>query len=174
MKNPECARCSDFSKAWSPVPLTGIGRMTGKPACTLLHLGPGLANGLANLHNARRAHERPSSTWWVITPPITGKLDAPLTSDIEGFASPVSGWIQVSESAEKVAVDAARKRFRRRMQPPGQIATLILPADTAWNPANGGGRSAARTRRPRSGRRDAAVDSAVTALRSGEPCALFS
>ena len=74
----------------------GYGRMAGKPACTLLHLGPGLANGLANLHNARRAR----------TPivNVVGEhatyhraLDAPLTSNIEGFAAPVSGWIRVHD-----------------------------------------------------------------------------
>ncbi|SVB00418.1 uncharacterized protein METZ01_LOCUS153272, partial [marine metagenome] len=72
----------------------GYARMAEKPACTLLHLGPGLANGLANLHNARRAR--------VPVVNIVGdhatyhrSLDAPLTSNIEGFAAPVSGWIRV-------------------------------------------------------------------------------
>lgn len=72
----------------------GYARMTGRPAATLLHLGPGLANGLANLHNARRA--------WVPMVNIVGdhatyhgQCDAPLTSDVAGFARPVSGWIEV-------------------------------------------------------------------------------
>src|SRR5450755_1520845 len=111
----------------------GYGRMAEKPAATLLHLGPGLANGLANLHNARRA----------ATPIVNivgdhatyhAQYDAPLTSDIAGFARPVSGWIHSSHSALTVAADGARA-VAAAMEPPGQIATLILPADTAWNAA---------------------------------------
>lgn len=108
----------------------GYARMTGMPACTLLHLGPGLANGLANLHNARRAR--------VPIVNVVGDhalyhkaLDAPLTSDIEGFARPVSGWIRTSRSTEEVGGDAAAA-VAASLSAPGQIATLILPADTAW------------------------------------------
>jgi acetolactate synthase-1/2/3 large subunit len=113
----------------------GYARIAEKPACTLLHLGPGLANGLANLHNARRA----------ATPIVNvvgdhatyhAQYDAPLTSDIMGFARPVSGWTHSSPSALTVATDGARA-VQAAMQPPGQIATLILPADTAWNDAEG-------------------------------------
>ena len=107
--------------------------MTGKPACTLLHLGPGLGNGLANLHNARRAR--------VPMVNIVGehatyhrRLDAPLTSDIAGIAAAVSGWVHVSEDAESVAADGARA-VAASYGPPGQVATLILPADTAWGSA---------------------------------------
>jgi acetolactate synthase-1/2/3 large subunit len=144
----------------------GYARMAGKPACTLLHLGPGLANGLANLHNARRAR---SPIVNVVGEHATyhRKLDAPLASDIHGFASPVSGWIRVSESADGVAADAAAA-VQAAMQPPGQIATLILPADTAWNPA-----TAAAPPLPRPGLapfRAEAVADVVGALRSGEPC----
>jgi acetolactate synthase-1/2/3 large subunit len=113
----------------------GYGRIAGKPAATLLHLGPGLANGLANLHNARRA-----------STPIVNivgdhaayhlQYDAPLTSDLAGFARPVSGWIHSSTSALSVASDGARAVQAAR-NAPGQIATLILPADTAWNDAEG-------------------------------------
>lgn len=108
----------------------GYGRMAEKPAATLLHLGPGLANGLANLHNARRAS----------TPIVNivgdhatyhAQYDAPLASDIMGFARPVSGWVHSSTSPKTVAADGARA-VHAAMQPPGQIATLILPADTAW------------------------------------------
>src|ERR1700742_635080 len=76
----------------------GYARMTGKPACTLLHLGPGLANGVANLHNARRA-QTPIVN--VIGDHATFHLqhDAPLTSDIEGIAKPVSAWVRTSRSA---------------------------------------------------------------------------
>ncbi len=113
----------------------GYGRMAGKPAVTLLHLGPGLANGLANLHNARRA----------ATPIVNivgdhatyhAQYDAPLTSDVAGFARPVSAWVHSSTSALTVAADGARAVAQAR-QAPGQIATLILPADTAWNDAEG-------------------------------------
>src|ERR1700757_5523255 len=112
----------------------GYGRMTGKPAATLLHLGPGLANGLANLHNARRAR----------TPLVNivgdhatyhQQYDAPLASDVHGFARPVSGWVHSSASAKTVAADGARA-VQAALQYPGQIATLILPADTAWLEAN--------------------------------------
>ncbi|HEY2444717.1 MAG TPA: acetolactate synthase large subunit [Rhizomicrobium sp.] len=108
----------------------GYGRMAEKPAATLLHLGPGLANGLANLHNARRA----------ATPIVNivgdhatyhAQYDPPLASDIAGFARPVSGWIHSSTSAATVAQDGARAVQAARAAP-GQIATLILPADTAW------------------------------------------
>src|SRR6202795_3358427 len=108
----------------------GYGRMAEKPAATLLHLGPGLANGLANLHNARRA----------ATPIVNivgdhatyhAQYDPPLASDIAGFARPVSAWVHSSMSAATVAEDGARAVQAAR-QAPGQIATLILPADTAW------------------------------------------
>jgi acetolactate synthase-1/2/3 large subunit len=113
----------------------GYGRMAGKPAATLLHLGPGLANGLANLHNARRA----------ATPIVNivgdhatyhAQYDAPLATDIASFARPVSGWVHSSMSAKSVAPDGARAVQAAR-QSPGQIATLILPADTAWLDADG-------------------------------------
>lgn len=113
----------------------GYGRMAGKPAATLLHLGPGLANGLANLHNARRAS----------TPIVNivgdhathhAQYDAPLASDVVGFARPVSGWVHSSTSSKTVAADGARAVQAARAAP-GQIATLILPADTAWNDADG-------------------------------------
>lgn len=110
----------------------GYYRMAGKPASTLLHLGPGLANGLSNLHNAKKAGSG------VVN--IVGEhasthiaLDAPLTSDIEGIARPVSHWVRTSDSAAAVGRDAAQS-VQAAMVAPGQIATLILPSDTAWNP----------------------------------------
>jgi len=109
----------------------GYARMTEKPACTLLHLGPGLSNGLANLHNAARAH--------VPIVNIVGehatyhkRYDAPLTSDIEALARPVSKWVRTSSAAADVAGDGAEAIIAARLAP-GRIATLILPADTAWN-----------------------------------------
>src|SRR6201986_4110118 len=108
----------------------GYGRMAEKPAATLLHLGPGLANGLANLHNARRAS----------TPIVNivgdhatyhAQYDAPLASDVVGFARTVSAWVHSSTSAKTVAADGARA-VQAALRYPGQIATLILPADAAW------------------------------------------
>ena len=147
----------------------GYARMAGKPACTLLHLGPGLANGLANLHNARRAR--------VPLVNVVGDhatyhrhLDAPLTSNIAGFADPVSGWIKASTSAMDVASDGAAA-VAAAMTPPGQIATLILPADTAWGPASGPAQPVAAPRRAAA--TTGAIDDAAAALRSGQPCALL-
>jgi acetolactate synthase I/II/III large subunit len=112
----------------------GYGRMAGKPAAVLLHLGPGLANGLANLHNARRASTPIVN---IVGDHATYHLqyDAPLTSDIAGFARPVSSWICESKSARSVAADAALAVQAARSAP-GKIATLILPADTAWSDAD--------------------------------------
>ncbi len=108
----------------------GYARITGKPAATLLHCGPGLANGLANLHNARRAG---SSMVNIVGDQATyhRPLDAPLTADTEGWARPVSGFVRTTRSASEVGADAAAAIDAARV-PPGQIATLILPADTAW------------------------------------------
>lgn len=108
----------------------GYFRMAGKPACTLLHLGPGLANGLANLHNAKKAG---SGVVNIVGEHAAShiELDAPLTSDIAGIARPVSHWVHASASAADVGADAARAVQAART-PPGQVATLILPSDTAW------------------------------------------
>ena len=113
----------------------GYGRMAGKPAATLLHLGPGFANGIANLHNARRA----------ATPIVNivgdhaswhNRYDAPLMSDIMGICRPVSHWLRSTPTARTAAADAARAVAAARAAP-GQIATLILPADSAWDEAEG-------------------------------------
>src|ERR1700674_1350424 len=113
----------------------GYARMAEKPAATLLHLGPGLANGLANLHNAGKA----------ATPIVNivgdhatyhRRYDAPLTSDIETAARPFCGWVRTSPDARSVAKDGAEAIAAART-PPGKVAALILPADTAWNEADG-------------------------------------
>ena len=110
----------------------GYYRMAQRPAATLLHLGPGLGNGLANLHNARKAH---SGIVNIVGEHAVHHLayDAPLTADIEGVARPMSHWVHTSRSAQLVAQDGARAITQARTAP-GRIATLILPADTAWNP----------------------------------------
>ena len=108
-------------------------RMKDTPASTLLHLGPGLANGLANIHNAKRALSGMVN--------IVGehsvshlKYDPPLTSDIEGLARPLSHWVRRAESSRTIAWDAAQA-IAKASEHPGQIATLILPGDTAWEHA---------------------------------------
>jgi len=108
----------------------GYARMTGKPACTLLHLGPGLANGLANLHNAWRAH---SSIVNLVGQHALSHLakDTPLNSDIEGIARPYSHWLRTSQSVSEVGRDAAEALVASRTTP-GRIATLIVPASVAW------------------------------------------
>ena len=113
----------------------GYYRMARNPASTLLHLGPGLANGVANLHNAKKAG---SGIVNIVGEHAIQHIehDAPLTSDIEGIARPVSHWVRTSRSSTAVARDGAAAIDAAR-QAPGQIATLILPADTAWNDAEG-------------------------------------
>lgn len=109
----------------------GYARMTRRPAATLLHTGPGLANGLANLHNARRAR---SPIINVVGDHASYHLqyDAPLTSDIEGLARPMSDWVRRIESADMVGAVIA-DAYAAACSLPG-IATVILPADSAWNP----------------------------------------
>jgi acetolactate synthase-1/2/3 large subunit len=113
----------------------GYFRMKGTPASTLLHLGPGLANGLANLHNAKKAN---SGVVNIVGQHATYHIEynAPLTSDIEGLARPMSSWVRTSPDAKSVARDGAAAIAAASGTPP-QIATLILPADTAWNEADG-------------------------------------
>jgi acetolactate synthase I/II/III large subunit len=109
----------------------GYARMAEKPACTLLHLGPGLGNGLANLHNARRAQVPIVN---LVGQHATSHLpyDTPLTSDIEGIARPFSKWVRTSRASSETGRDAAEAIVAART-PPGQIATLIVPADLAWS-----------------------------------------
>ena len=139
----------------------GYYRMAGKPATTLLHLGPGLANGLANLHNAKKARSGIVN----IVGDHAGyhiRHDAPLTADIQGIASPMSHWVKTSASARDVAADSALAIEAARASP-GQIATLILPADTAWG--EGAGPVAARRPVPRRAVAQDAVRAAAAALR---------
>ena len=112
----------------------GYARMADKPSSTLLHLGPGLGNGLANLHNAKKAN---SPIINIVGEHATYHIehDAPLTADIEGIARPVSHWVRTSRSARDVAADGADAVAAARTGA-GQIATLILPANTAWDDAD--------------------------------------
>ncbi len=120
----------------------GYARIAGRPAAVLLHLGPGLANGLANLHNARRAG---SPVLTIVGAHATGhvRYDAPLQSDIEALARTVSGWVHTSGTTRDLAQDAMRALAAARR---GQIATLVLPADVSWS--DGGALAVARPARP--------------------------
>ena len=147
----------------------GYARMAEKPAATLLHLGPGLANGLANIHNAMKA-----STPLVN---IVGDhasyhrdYNSPLTSDIETAAKPFSGWVKTSPTAKTVAADGAAA-IAAAMTPPGQVATLILPGDTAWDEGSGPAPVPAAPERAKVS--EDAVKGAARALRSGEPAVLL-
>ena len=147
----------------------GYARMSENPAATLLHLGPGLANGLANIHNANKAS---SPMVNIVGDHATyhRKYDAPLTSDIEGLARPSSHWVKTSPAAKSIAADGAAAIAAARM-PPGRIATLILPADTAWNEGSGPADVPPPTApEPVS---PEAVAEAARALRSGEPCLIL-
>jgi acetolactate synthase-1/2/3 large subunit len=109
----------------------GYYRLAGKPACTLLHCGPGLANGLANLHNARRAR---SGIVNIVGDQATyhRPFDAQLTADTEGWARPVSGWVRTSTASAEVGRDAA-VAVQAARSAPGQVATLVLPSDASWD-----------------------------------------
>ena len=147
----------------------GYYRMAGKPASTLLHLGPGLANGLSNLHNAKKAG---SGVVNIIGEHASThiELDAPLTSDIEGIARPVSHWVHSSKSAADVGKDAV-SAIQAAMVAPGQIASLILPSDTAWN---GGGVAQEAAEMPAPAPFDAAqLETAATALGGEETLLLL-
>ena len=150
----------------------GYARMAGRPAATLLHLGPGLGNGLANLHNARKGH--------VPVVNIVGdhatyhkEYDAQLESDIETVARNVSPWIRRSEATAEVGRDAA-DAVAAAAGPPGQVATLILPADVSWSPggvvAEPGRSGAVATPSPPD---TGVVETVAKALRSGEPVGLL-
>ncbi len=142
----------------------GYSRMADKPAATLLHLGPGMVNGLANLHNARRAASPivnivgDHATYHV-------EYDAPLTSDIEGLAKPMSAWVRTISASSKVASDTAQAIAAARSAP--GVATLILPADVAWGDAAGSQVSMAQTPAPAQVS-EAAIKSAASALRNGK------
>lgn len=146
----------------------GYARMADKPAATLLHLGPGLGNGLANLHNARRAG----------TPVVNivgdhathhAKYDAPLQSDIGAIAGSVSGWVRHSTSPSDVGADAAAAVAAARA---GRVATLVLPADTSWGASDEPDAAPVPVATRPTADADA-LRGAADALRSGEPCVLL-
>ena len=129
----------------------GIGRMTGKPAATLLHLGPGMANGIANLHNARRANT-PMINIVGNHPNFHVGYDAPLTSNIDTLARNFSCWLKSESTAATLAQDGADAFTATLRQTPGsagQIATLIMGADAAWGESAGPAKPNALPQRPK-------------------------
>ena len=147
----------------------GYARMAGRPAATLLHCGPGLANGIANLHNARRAQVPvvnvvgDHATWHA-------PHDPPLAADTESLARVVSQWVRTSQGPQRVGRDAAQAVQAARLAP-GRIATLVLPADCAWEE---GGEVADPLPVPaRRAVEPDAIGQAAAALRSGEPAVLL-
>jgi acetolactate synthase-1/2/3 large subunit len=145
----------------------GYGRMSGRPALTLLHLGPGFANAIANLHNARRA--RTPLVNWIGDHDVRHRpFDAPLASDIESLARPVSGWLRTCERADALprlgaeAIAAARA---------GQVASLVIPHDVQRERCAG----PARPQRPPPPApvAGAAVEEAAQLLRRASPSALY-
>jgi acetolactate synthase-1/2/3 large subunit len=147
----------------------GYARMAGRPAATLLHLGPGMGNGLANLHNARRGR----------TPMVNvvgdharshKRLDAPLESDIDAVAGTVSGWVRRSLAPADVAADAV-DAVAAATSAPGAVATLILPADVSWD--EGAEVAAPRPGRPAPQVPRAVIEEVAAVLVTGEPTVLF-
>lgn len=148
----------------------GYGRMADKPALTLLHLGPGLANGLSNLHNARRAG---SPVINIVGDHATYHLqyNSPLTSDLHGVARPMSHWLKSSKSERDLAQIGA-EAWAAASSYPGQVATVVVPANHAWtegaaSAVPGPAPAAPKTPTP-------VIDDVAAALRDADgPTALF-
>ena len=154
----------------------GYARVAGKPAMTLMHTGPGLANGLSNLHNAKRA---PSPIVNVVGdhPDYHLKYDAPLTSDIAALAGPMSHHV-ARYASTATAVAQTRQAIEIARIGAGRIVTLVLPADISWSPAAPSDvaleNSEAVMRKYAVAPADPrAVVDAVAALRSGQPAMLY-
>jgi acetolactate synthase-1/2/3 large subunit len=147
----------------------GYARMAGRPASVLLHLGPGLGNGLANLHNARKGQ---SPVVNIVGDHATyhHQYDAQLESDIETVARNVSSWIRSSPATADVSLDAAAA-VAAAMGPPGQVATLILAADVSWT--EGGVVASPATPTPAAEVSTDTIDAIAKVLRSGEPTAIL-
>ncbi len=146
----------------------GYARMARKPASTLLHLGPGLGNALANVHNAKKGHVPMIN---IVGDHATYHLqyDAPLTSDIEGIARPVSHWVHTSESADDIARDAAQAVTQAGT---GSIATLMLPADVSWGDNRNGPEGPVMVAEPQPVARER-LHEALQRLRSGANCMIM-
>ena len=147
----------------------GFGRMADRPACTLLHLGPGYGNGLANLHNARRAFTPLVN---VIGDHATyhRQYDAPLNSDIPTLVGPNSLWVKSADAADDVSAVAA-EAVAASFGPPGGPVSLILPADSAWTETTVGAVKARKPERlPPTGE---AIEAAARAVRAAKKTVLL-
>jgi acetolactate synthase I/II/III large subunit len=146
----------------------GYARMARKPASTLLHLGPGLGNALANIHNAKKGHVPIVN---IVGDHATYHLqyDAPLTADIEGIAGPVSHWVHTSRTAGDIAQDAVQAIRHARS---GRVATLMLPADVSWGD-NPNGAEPAIEIEPQATVPASAIAAVVAKLTSGKNCMLM-
>jgi len=145
----------------------GYARMSGNPAVTLLHLGPGLSNGLANLHNAKRAG-MPVLNIIGDHASFHRPYDAPLTSDIEAIAQPFSAWLRTSKSAAQLGRDGVQAVAAARA---GNIATLIVPADAAW--CDGGQPAEMPHLSPAACPDGNVIDRAADLLRNGKPTVIL-
>ena len=147
----------------------GYARMAAKPASTLLHLGPGFGNALANIHNCYKGH---SPLLNVVGDHATYHLqyDAPLTSDIEGMAATVSHWVHASTSSEKIAEDGAEAAQRAKA---GEVATLILPANVSWGDNPAGAVAAVSPAAPAQVTAQK-IDEAIAMLTSGKTTAILA
>jgi acetolactate synthase-1/2/3 large subunit len=145
----------------------GYARMTRKPAATLLHLGPGLGNALANFHNARKAR---SPVVNIVGDHATAhqKVDAPLSADVPAFARTVSEWVRVAGSGAEMG-PLATHAITAAFGPPGQVATLIVPADFSWSEAGEVGEWAWPVERARTSDRE--IEEAARVLRESGPAA---
>ncbi len=148
----------------------GYARMAGKPAVSLLHLAPGLANGAANLHNARKAR----------TPMVTlvgdhavshRPFDAPLTADVEGAAAPFADWVRTATATETFAADAMAA-LGAATGAPGRGAVLIAPADLGWD--EGGVVAAPPQRCGPAALDEDRLAEAMRALDGSEPAVIFA
>jgi acetolactate synthase-1/2/3 large subunit len=148
----------------------GYARMAGKPAATLLHLGPGFANAISFLHNARKAHAPVVNIVGDHATSHAKYVQAPLTSDIMAICGSVSDWVHHCRGVSEVAGDGARA-VQAALTAPGQIATLVLPADAAWSegaaPAPRLPVAAAKKVEP------AVIEQVAAALRRGKRSALL-
>jgi acetolactate synthase-1/2/3 large subunit len=147
----------------------GYGRFAHKPAATLMHCGPGMANGLAYLHNAKRA-QTPIVNIVGDQATYHAPLNPPLASDVEGWARPVSQWVRRAKTAREVGI-AAAEAVQNAQRPPGGSATLILPSDVSWGEP---GEEAAPLPVPRREKSlSGQIDNAAHALRSGDSALLL-
>ena len=147
----------------------GYARMTDRPAATLLHLGPGLGNGLANLHNARKG-KTPIVNIVGDHATYHTAYDAQLQSDIETVARNVSSWVRTSKTTRDLSRDAV-EAIAAATGPPGQVATLILPADVSWQ--DGAQPAAPPTAPTPAAATDDVVDTVARAFHGNEPTAIL-